>query len=72
MGICQESSAGFLSKGGHPRRAVRPEEERRSPGTRSPFRSVPAELRAIDNNLNTANMDWEEFAGDDGVFRGFA
>ena len=42
---------------------------------RSPFRCVPVELWGIDNNLNIANMDWEEFAGaagDDGVFRGFS
>lgn len=41
---------------------------------RSPFRSIPSELWAVDNNLNIANMDWEEFADrldGNGVFRGF-
>ncbi|POH72146.1 hypothetical protein CVS27_16765 [Arthrobacter glacialis] len=40
-----------------------------------PFRCVASELWGVDNNLNIANMDWEEFADmaeDDGVFRGFA
>jgi hypothetical protein len=40
---------------------------------RPPFRCVMPELWAIDNNLNIANMDWEDFAesaGDDGVYRG--
>jgi hypothetical protein len=40
-----------------------------------PFRSIPAELWGIENNLNIANMDWEDFAGAadrSGVFRGFA
>ena len=39
-----------------------------------PFRCITAELWSVDNNLNLANMDWEDFAnnvGDDGVFRGF-
>ena len=39
------------------------------------FRCIPSELWSVDNNLNIANMDWEEFAsaaGADGVFRGFA
>jgi hypothetical protein len=39
-----------------------------------PFRTLPSELWAIENNLNIANMDWQEFAGavdEDGVFRGF-
>jgi hypothetical protein len=43
-------------------------------GGKTPFRSIPSELWSIDNNLNIANMDWEEFAGaadEDGVFRGF-
>ncbi len=41
---------------------------------RAPFRSIPSELWSIDNNLNIANMDWEEFAhrvDEDGVLRGF-
>jgi len=28
-----------------------------------PFRSIPPELWAVENNLNTANMDWDDFAG---------
>ncbi|MFE6508342.1 DUF6924 domain-containing protein [Nocardioides sp. NPDC057767] len=41
---------------------------------RPPFRCVAAELWGVDNNLNIANMDWEEFSravSPDGVFRGF-
>lgn len=41
---------------------------------RPPFRCIPSELWSVENNLNIANMDWEEFAGaagEDGVFRGF-
>ncbi|GIU56993.1 hypothetical protein [Arthrobacter sp. NicSoilC12] len=40
-----------------------------------PFRCVASELWGVDNNLNIANMNWEEFAentDDDGVFRGFS
>lgn len=40
-----------------------------------PFRCVARELWGIDNNLNLANMDWEDFAGNvdpDSTFRGFA
>jgi len=39
-----------------------------------PFRCIPPELWAVENNLNIANMDWESFAdeaGEDGVYRGF-
>jgi hypothetical protein len=39
-----------------------------------PFRCIPSELWNIDNNLNIANMDWDDFAGvagGDAVFRGF-
>ncbi len=39
-----------------------------------PFRSVPTEVWGIENNLNIANMDWEDFADaadSSGVFRGF-
>jgi hypothetical protein len=39
-----------------------------------PIRTLPSELWAIENNLNIANMDWQEFAAavdEDGVFRGF-
>jgi hypothetical protein len=38
------------------------------------FRVIPSEVRAPSNNLDLANMDFEEFADstdDDGVFRGF-
>ena len=38
-----------------------------------PFRCIPPELWAVENNLNIANMDWESFAdeaGEDGVYRG--
>jgi len=38
------------------------------------FRALPREIRAIENNLSIANMDFSEFAdsaGSDGVFRGF-
>lgn len=41
---------------------------------RQPFRCAAAVLWSVDNNLNLANMDWEEFAstvGADGVHRGF-
>jgi len=41
---------------------------------RAPFRCVPSELWSVDNNLNIANMDWEEFADavdPSGVYRGF-
>jgi hypothetical protein len=39
-----------------------------------PFRCIPSELWGIDNNLNIANMGWQEFASavdEGGVFRGF-
>jgi len=42
--------------------------------SRPPFRCIARELWSVDNNLNIANMDWEEFADstdEDGVFRGF-
>lgn len=42
-------------------------------GGRVPFRCIPAELWAVENNLNIANMGWEEFAdavAEDGTFRG--
>lgn len=40
----------------------------------APFRVVPRELWAVENNLNIANMDWQDFThavDEDGVFRGF-
>jgi hypothetical protein len=39
-----------------------------------PFRTLPRQVQAIENNLSIANMDFFEFAraaGLDGVFRGF-
>lgn len=44
-------------------------------GGRPPFRCVPSELWSVENNLNIANMDWDDFAGavdPAGVFRGFS
>ena len=38
------------------------------------FRTIPAEIPAIENNLSLGNMDPEDFAesaGADGIFRGF-
>jgi hypothetical protein len=38
-----------------------------------PFRCIPPQLWAIDNNLNISNLDWEDFADDtseDGIYRG--
>jgi hypothetical protein len=45
-----------------------------SPEARSPFRCIARELWGVDNNLNLADMEWDEFAsstGSDGVVRGF-
>jgi hypothetical protein len=39
-----------------------------------PFRTLPEQVYAIQNNLTLANMDYRDFAravGPDGVFRGF-
>jgi hypothetical protein len=39
------------------------------------FRCLPSQLWAVENNLNLANMDWNEFANavdEDDIFRGFA
>lgn len=44
-------------------------------GDRQPFRCIPSELWAVDNNLNLANLDWGDFAGsadEGGIFRGFS
>lgn len=41
---------------------------------RTPFRCIPSALWAVDNNLNHANLGWEDFAGaagEDGVYGGF-
>jgi hypothetical protein len=41
---------------------------------RQPFRCILSELWGVENNLNLANLDWEDFAGaadEGGVFRGF-
>jgi hypothetical protein len=38
------------------------------------FRVVASELPSVENNINLANMDWEDFTqavGEDGIFRGF-
>jgi hypothetical protein len=38
------------------------------------FRIIPSEMWAVENNLSTSNMDFEEFADSvdaDGVYRGF-
>jgi hypothetical protein len=38
------------------------------------LRVIPTQIAAIENNLSTANMDFEEFAdaaAEDGIFRGF-
>lgn len=38
------------------------------------FRTIPAQIQGIENNLSIANMDFEEFAGAvdaDGIFRDF-
>jgi hypothetical protein len=43
-------------------------------GSLNTFRSVPAEIAAIECNLSIANMDFEDFADNadsDGIFRGF-
>mgnify|MGYP000132335464 FL=1 len=43
--------------------------------SRRPFRCIARELWGVDNNLNIANMDWQEFADKtnrDGVLWGFA
>ena len=56
--------------GDHPIRVVDLSSE-----SRPPFRCLARELWAVDNNLNTANMDWEEFADNveaDGIYRGFS
>jgi hypothetical protein len=40
---------------------------------RRPFRCIPAELWAVENNLNIANMAWADFvdaADESGVYRG--
>jgi uncharacterized protein DUF6924 len=40
----------------------------------TPIRCIPPELWSVENNLNIANMSWDEFADAleyDGVFRGF-
>jgi hypothetical protein len=42
---------------------------------RMPFRCTPSALWDVENNLNIANLDWEDYAGmaadDGGVYRGF-
>lgn len=46
-----------------------------SAASRAPFRCLARELWGVDNNLNLANMEWEDFADNvesDGVYRGFS
>jgi hypothetical protein len=46
-----------------------------SRASRPPFRCLAKELWGVDNNLNLANMEWEDFADNveaDGVYRGFS
>jgi hypothetical protein len=46
-----------------------------SSDSRPPFRCVARELWGVDNNVNMANMDWEDFADNveaDGIYRGFS
>jgi hypothetical protein len=43
-------------------------------GPSGPFRALPRQVQAIENNLSLANMDYADFArsvGADGIFRGF-
>jgi hypothetical protein len=43
--------------------------------TGRPFRVIPGQLWAVENNLSLANMDYSEFVDNvdpDGVFRGFS
>ena len=43
--------------------------------SRQPFRVIPGELWAVENNLSLANIDYEEFADAvdaEGIFRGFS
>lgn len=54
---------------GHPIQVVDLSDEERPP-----FRCAANVLWSVDNNLNLANMDWEDFASavdHDGVHRGF-
>ena len=46
-----------------------------SSASRPPFRCLARELWGVDNNLNLANMEWEDFSDNvesDGVYRGFS
>ena len=43
--------------------------------SQQPFRVIPSELWAVENNLSLANMDYEEFSDAvdaEGIFRGFS
>ena len=45
-----------------------------SSDSRPPFRCVASELWGVDNNVNAATMDWEDYADNvesDGIYRGF-
>lgn len=62
------ADAETLTEPGHPVLAV---SLFKDDGT--PFRSVTAELWAVENNLNVANLGWADFTGQvgsDGVYRG--
>jgi hypothetical protein len=64
------ADTGTLAEPDHPILVV----DLRGGSDRAPFRCIAAELWGIENNLNIANMDWEEFADAvdaDGIFRGF-
>jgi uncharacterized protein DUF6924 len=42
---------------------------------KSPFRCIPVGAAGVDNNLNIANMDWDDFAeaaDESGVLHGFS
>jgi hypothetical protein len=46
-----------------------------SSASRSPFRCLAREVWGVDNNVNLANMEWEDFSDNvesDGVYRGFS
>ncbi len=46
-----------------------------SSDSRPPFRCLARELWGVDNNLNMANMEWEDYADNvesDGIYRGYS
>lgn len=64
-----------LTSAEHPILAVRVLPNRDDDRTEHrPFRVVPSALWSVENNINLANMDWEDFTRSveaDGVFRGY-